>query len=284
MPGLKFLKMSGSGNDFAVFDNRGGNVPSNPKWIEAVCRRGTGVGADGVIALEYSRKADFKMRYYNADGREADFCGNGLRCAARFALTHVLAPREMRVETRRGVRRAEVRGREVSVEVDEPRDARMDMELDLGGGETARGHFLRAEVPHFVVFADDVDAVDVERLGAKIRRHEAFGSEGTNATFAQAAGPDALKIRSFERGIEGETLACGTGSAAAAEAAVRLGLCAFPVRCLTRGGGTLTIERSSGEAGLRLVGPADIVYAGELWDEIFAPPAARNEKETNAHD
>jgi diaminopimelate epimerase len=268
MNAVPFYKMTAGGNDFLLFDNRSGRMPDGTAWISAACRRGLGAGADGAIYVEYSRKAHFRMRYFNADGEEAEFCGNGLQCAARFALLKVIAPRSMRIETKRGVREAEVCESEVRVKLAAPRGERLNLSLLLKG-RGVTGNYLEAEVPHFVVFVEDLEACAVEELGRLIRHHPEFGPAGTNATFVQVEDEHRLQLRTYERGVEAETLACGTGSAAAAWTAARLGLCAFPAVCLTRGGGSLTIDSPSEGGSLWLSGKARMVYAGELWDEIF---------------
>jgi diaminopimelate epimerase len=267
--GLKFFKMSGGGNDFIVFDNRGGEIALGAGWVRAVCRRGLGVGADGVIALEKSPKAHFRMRYFNADGGEAAFCGNGIRCAARFAFMKVIAPRDMYIETGGGVRRAAVDGTEVTVEMENPVLEKLHRRVKAEG-RVFEGHSVRAGVPHFIHFVEDLENFPVERLGAALRRHPDFGADGTNVSFVKSAGPGRLSLRTFERGVEGETLACGSGSACAAAAAVSLGMTGFPVECLTRGGAVLTISGEVGErgiTGLRLKGEARIVYVAELMEQ-----------------
>jgi diaminopimelate epimerase len=265
--------MSGSGNDFVIIDNRKDLVPRRkmPAFVKAVCRRGLSVGADGVIFIQKSRAADFRWHYFNADGGEADMCGNGSRCAARFALIKKIAPKHMAFETLAGVIHADVGAKSVTVALPLPTGLRLNFTVDLG--VTLYGaHFLNTGVPHTVVFVDDVEAVDVHNTGQAIRYHRMFSPGGTNANFVKIDGPHKLTIRTYERGVEGETLACGTGAVAAAVLAGLLGKVTSPVTLKTRGGPPLGVSfafEGGRVTSVMLTGEARLVYEGALTSEAF---------------
>lgn len=268
MKELAFTKMSGAGNDFVVFDNRLGAVAGDLNAFSArVADRKRGVGADGVLLLEKSPRKHFRMRYFNADGSEADMCGNGGRCIARFAALMGAAPSKMQFENLAGDFEAAVLedGR-VELLMTKPHSMKLDLDLPVDG-TVHRGHFLNTGVPHLVVPVADAAAVDVAGLGPKLRHHAAFAPKGTNVNFVQVLGPDSLLVRTYERGVEGETLACGTGSVAAAVLMARLGLVRGPVAVTTSGGDILTIgfHLAGDEASdVTLKGQADVTFQGTL--------------------
>ncbi|MHB8078338.1 MAG: diaminopimelate epimerase [Candidatus Krumholzibacteriia bacterium] len=266
---LAFVKMHGAGNDFVMVDGRG--LPParlDAPAIAALCDRRRGIGGDGLIIVDPDRDLDFAMSYYNADGGEADMCGNGARCAVAFARALGLAPGEScRFRTRSGPLAGRWEAGEISVQLTPPRDLRL--RLDLGATTPfPTAHAVDTGVPHLVVPVDDVDAVDVARWGPLLRRHPAGGPAGANVDWvAPGAAPGAPhRLRTFERGVEGETLACGTGASAAAFVLCRLGLARSPVALLTRGGDTLTItlEEAADGPRLHLRGPAVVAFAGEV--------------------
>ena len=261
--------MHGSGNDFILIDNRrqilkGRNLKS---VAGAVCNRHYSVGADGLIVIVRSRTADFKWRFFNADGSEAEMCGNGSRCAARFAYIKKIAKKVMSFETLAGLIHAEIRKSGVRVQLTGASDVRMNMTVPLES--TARvGHFINTGVPHLVYFSDRVEAEDVKETGTKTRYHDLFKPRGTNVNFVQVVGPRALKVRTYERGVEGETMACGTGSVAAALIAGKLDLVSSPVTVMTKSGEKLVVsfERTGdGFDNLRLEGGAEIICEGNLY-------------------
>ncbi|HET6371116.1 MAG TPA: diaminopimelate epimerase, partial [Nitrospiria bacterium] len=187
---ISFWKMSGSGNDFVLIDNRSGSIPHEgiAPFIRKVCARGLSVGADGLILIETSKNADFAWRYYNADGGEAEMCGNGSRCAARFAhLNGIVSRPEMRFETLAGIIEAEVKGDRARVKLTDPCDLRLDLNVQLEGKEYV-GHFLNTGVPHLVIPVDDVDKIDVFALGRAGRNHALFAPKGTNVNFVSIGG------------------------------------------------------------------------------------------------
>jgi diaminopimelate epimerase len=267
--------MSGSGNDFILVDNRRGAVgpAAGPALARRLCTRRFSVGADGLILIERSREADFRWRFFNADGSEPAMCGNGGRCAARFAHLKGIAPARMRFETGAGLIRAEVKGDRVKLQLPLPFGYRERVPLEAGGRKLAPG-FLVVGVPHAVLRVERLDEVPVAELGRTLRHHPAFGPEGTNVNFFRVEGPRRVAVRTYERGVEGETMACGTGSVATALVAAAAGLVKSPVTVVTRGGEELTVHfcRRGGEYGeVYLEGGADVVYEGRTWPGAAAP-------------
>ena len=264
---IPFFKMHGAGNDFIVVDDRAGTFPvTDTAWIRHITDRRTGVGSDGVLLIQRSDKADFRMRFFNPDGGEAEMCGNGARCAARLAAELGAAPARMTIETMAGLLEAEARGDTVRLRMTDPRDWRMNQTLETEGRTWCYG-FVNSGVPHVVIRVDRLEEVPVERVGAAIRRHPAFQPAGTNVNFIQITGPDALRIRTYERGVEAETLACGTGIVASALVAARAGWVRPPVRVITVAGYGLSVDfvaRDGVWQNVVLEGPAEHVFVGTL--------------------
>ncbi len=273
MQRLPFFKMHGGGNDFVIIDHRARFIPEaeQPQFARRVCHRQLGAGADGLILIEDCPAADFRWRFYNADGSEPEMCGNGGRCAARFAVLNGIAPPDLTFETLAGTIKAEVKGRRVKLLMAGVGDLSLNRTIPLDG-DTLTGHFLRVGVPHVAVPVEDLEQAPVTQWGRAIRFHPLFAPAGTNVNFIRVAGPRDLMIRTYERGVEDETLACGTGSVAAALIAARLGRVKSPVTVHTRGGEALTIYFTlQGEAfgEVFLEGDALVAYQGELWvDEL----------------
>lgn len=262
---MRFVKMNGTGNDFVVIDNRDGAVQDLAAFARAVCPRALAIGADGVLALEASRRADVRMRIINADGSEAEMCGNGLRCVAVYAATRGVTGAALTIESLVGVHRATAwdDGARVSM-TDTERPQRLpalafaDQRVDAAFQDTG--------VPHTVVPVADVDAVPVVPWGRTIRQLPQFAPAGTNANF-MARGPAGLLVRTYERGVEDETLACGTGACAAAMSAHVLWGLESPVTVQTRSGESLTIHftpQGGRMTAIELAGPVHTVYTGEL--------------------
>ena len=265
---LSFVKMSGAGNDFIVVDNREGVVaePSKAELARDVCRRRLAVGADGLILLERSETCDVRMRIFNLDGSEAEMCGNGSRCLAHFALSLGAAAPKMTVETVAGAVHAEVEGESALVELTPPAEIVSKGELEFAG-RRSEVFFTDTGVPHAVLFVDDLDGTDVRTLGRAIRFHEVFRPAGANANFVRVAGPGMIEIRTYERGVEDETLACGTGATAAGLICAWREDWASPVTVSVRGGGALRIHfRGSGPRfdAAMLEGAVSVAYRGEL--------------------
>jgi diaminopimelate epimerase len=265
---LSFTKMNGAGNDFIMLDNRDGRLALDSARIARLCDRHRGIGADGVLVVESALEgADFRMRYYNADGGEAEMCGNGARCFARFARRLGADKAEISFETLAGIIRASFPDNEVCVAISDPHSFRPPVTLEING-RPVEVHFINTGVPHAVVFTDDVEAVDVLKDGAALRYHAEFAPKGANANFVQVlAQEDAIAIRTYERGVEGETLACGTGVCAAALLHhLRTGA-PSPIRVRVRGGDTLWVAFEGSERDLHnltLTGPADFVFDGTI--------------------
>ena len=268
---FSFTKMNGAGNDFVVCDNRDRAIPFEPATIARLCDRHRGVGADGLLAVEPAGAgagADFRMRYYNSDGGEAEMCGNGARCFARFAARLLPSvPEALSFETMAGIIRASFAGELVTVAMSDPHDLRASQSIEAGGS-TCTVQFLNTGVPHAVVFVEDVEAVDVALVGAALRWHPAFAPKGTNANFAQVLAPGRLVLRTYERGVEAETLACGTGVCATALLHHLAAGAPSPVSVKVRGGDTLQVafQRSAdgGFHNVALSGPADFVFEGTI--------------------
>jgi diaminopimelate epimerase len=264
---VKFTKMHGAGNDFIMIDDRALEFPlENRSGLAAIGARHTGVGCDGIILVQPSQTADFRMRFFNPDGGEVEMCGNGARCVARFARDIGAAGDQMAFDTVAGLLRADVRAGEVTINLTEPKDWRMDQSLMVDGVEH-RYNFVNSGVPHVVIEVDDLQALDLQRLGAAIRYHEDFAPAGTNANFIRITGPDSLELRTYERGVEGETLACGTGMAACALTAGRAGKVTAPVKVTCAFGDVLTIGYDMGDEGasnVTLTGGAEYVFEGQF--------------------
>ena len=270
---IPFFKMHGGGNDFVLIDHRDRFIPEaeQPEFARRVCHRQLGAGADGLILIEASPTADFRWRFYNADGSEPEMCGNGGRCAARFAVLNSIAPPDLSFETLAGTIKAEVKDRRVKLLMAGIGDFRMEQTISLESA-TLLGHFLKVGVPHVAVPVADLSQTPVSGWGRAVRFHPLFAPAGTNVNFIRVEGPKTLRIRTYERGVEDETLACGTGAVASALIAARLGQVVSPVTVHTRGGEALTIYFTpQGEAfsEVFLEGDALVVYQGELWvDEL----------------
>jgi len=266
---IPFYKIHGNGNDFILIDNRRGILKSRNLGGLAmqVCHRNRSVGADGLIVIVPSKKADFKWRFFNADGSEAEMCGNGSRCAARFATIKRIAPKNMTFETLAGIIHAEVKKETVRVQLAGASGLRLNIAVPVVGG-TRTGHFINTGVPHLVYLSDHLDGEDVQAVGKATRYHELFQPAGTNVNFIQVTGPHKLRIRTYERGVEGETLACGTGAVAAALVAASIGKVSSPVNVTTRGGDKLSVSFvQNGEefTDLHLEGKAEVVCEGTLY-------------------
>jgi diaminopimelate epimerase len=269
MKKVPFHKIHGNGNDFILIDDRRGILKGMglSSLAKKVCHRNRSVGADGLIVIVPSKKADFKWRFFNADGSEAEMCGNGSRCAARFAVLKKIAPKKMAFETLAGIIHAEVKKDTVKVQLTGASGLRQNIRVPVAGG-IRTGHFVNTGVPHLVYLSDHLDREDVQAVGSASRWHEIFKPAGTNVNFIQIDGPHKLRIRTYERGVEGETLACGTGSVAAALVASVIGAVRSPVTVLTRGGDRLDVSfRRDGEgfADLHLEGEAVVVCEGTLF-------------------
>jgi diaminopimelate epimerase len=264
---LRFTKMNGAGNDFVMLDNLAGIIQLTAEQISKICDRHRGVGADGILLLEKATNgADFRMRYYNRDGGEAEMCGNGARCFARFAEKVAGTKGPIKFETLAGIIGARVKGDSVTLQMSDPTELRLNVKLQLEG-EDAAVNFINTGVPHVVVPVSRVEMVNVQARGAAIRYHEMFSPKGTNANFLETRGKKKIAIRTYERGVEEETLACGTGVVASALVFAAMETIEGPVSVLVRGGSELTVDFEKDGNRFRnvtLSGPAEFVFEGAI--------------------
>jgi len=261
---VDFWKMEGSGNDFVLIDNRGEIIKERGKFARKICQRKKGIGADGLILIEESEDADFTMRIFNPDGSEAEMCGNGARCAARFSFLKGISGKKCTFKTLAGKIEAEVNGNKVKVKMSNPSEFMKDVKLNIDNKEY-KGHYINTGVPHFVLFCKDIDKVSVKELGYKIRFHKFFQSEGTNVDFAEIK-DEKVFSRTYERGVEDETLGCGTGAVASALVSSILYEFSSPVIVKMKGGEVRIWFEKEGEGfkNIFLEGEANIVYKGHL--------------------
>lgn len=273
MQPIPFHKMSGAGNDFIIIDNRRGivDVEDLPSFAAKVCRRRMSVGADGLILLETSDRADFKWQFFNADGSIGEMCGNGARCVARLAYLTGMCSDTLCFETLAGIVSARVQEDQVRVRMTDPGELVLDASLELPDDVVSYSS-VNTGVPHAVIEVDDVEGVDVFGLGRTIRRHSQFAPAGTNVDFIAPLEPALHAIRTYERGVEDETLACGTGiTAAALTLAAKYDL-ASPVALRARSGSLLKVYFSRDGrrwTDIHLEGDARVIYSGELREESW---------------
>ncbi len=260
--------MNGAGNDFIVLDNRSGTVKLTREQVVRLCDRHRGVGADGLLLLIPSKsgKADWAWDFYNSDGSTGEMCGNGARCFSRFVQKYTGAPGGFTFETGAGIISASFQGDRVTVNLTNPENLRLDEKVPLSNGPQVI-HSLNTGVPHAVLFVPDADKAMVLQLGPEIRRHAHFAPRGTNVNFVQVLGPDHIRVRTYERGVEGETLACGTGVSAAAMISSRVHNFKSPVKVQVQGGEQLEVgfNQANGRfTDVRLTGPAEFVFEGRI--------------------
>ena len=277
---VHFYKVSGAGNHFVLLDVRNGPPPMTRRaLVRSLCLHGHSVGADGVLFVERSSTADFKLVYYNADGGEASMCGNGARCAAAYAFDKGIAGAAMTLETRCGIIEAKARRGNVELNMGFPRHLREKLTVSTSLGKVA-GSAVDTGVPHFVTIVRDLKNLAVDSLGRELRLHRAFRPEGVNVDFVQMNRDGSLLMRTYERGVEAETLACGTGAAAVAVCLGAMGLVGSPVRILTWGGDTLCVrysDRCNPLSVMLLDGPAQVIYEGKIPVSVLRRVARRFE-------
>jgi len=273
MSKINFYKMSGCGNDFIIIDNRDRIVDETNlrDFIAGVCRRKMSAGADGLILVENSDKADFRWRFFNSDGSNAEMCGNGARCVSRFACVSDIAGPELSFETEAGIISARIISDRVKIRMTDPENMRTDDRIELKNGPL-RVSRINTGVPHAIVEVDNIENTDVQRLGREIRFHKAFAPAGTNVNFVCPREDGGISNRTYERGVEDETLACGTGCVGAALVMAHKAGMKSPVSVITKSGGSLIIhyEKKNGRfCNIYLEGDARIIYKGELWEEAW---------------
>jgi len=264
MKKVKFTKMVASGNDFVVIRLSGYPHKRLAKFSRSICDRKFGIGADGLLVLAKSKAVDIKMRIFNADGSEAEMCGNGARCVALYGSKKLI-----KIETKAGIIAAHVNGNNVRIKLADPKNLKTNIPLKING-RLLRVNFVNTGVPHTIIFVEGLDKIDVVGLGRQIRYHRKFAPQGTNVDFVEVLNNNSIKIRTYERGVEDETLACGTGAAASALAAG----CQLPVASCqrinvhTKGGDILKVyfaREGNRFRNVWLEGKAKIVYKGEYY-------------------
>ena len=273
MKTINFYKMSGSGNDFIIIDNRNNIVDESDlsNFIVNVCRRKMSVGADGVILVENTGNADFKWRFFNSDGSVAEMCGNGARCVARFAYLNNIAGSNMSFETLAGLVKAEVIEERVKVKMTDPFDLETDVTIELKNGLTSI-YSINTGVPHVVMVKNSIDDIDIVKIGREIRYHDRFSPAGTNVNFVCHIKDNTIAIRTYERGVEDETLACGTGAAASAIVMAHKMKLDSPLSVLTRSGEYLNIffkEKEGQYYDIYLEGDARIIYKAQFLEDAW---------------
>ncbi len=265
---MKFTKMHGAGNDFIIIDDRDSDFSPSEKSIASLCHRNLGIGADGLILIRPSTRGDdFRMIYYNSDGSRAEMCGNGARCAARLAYQKSIAPGRMKMETDSGTIIAEADGKLVDIQIGKVTGLRLGVQLE---GSELKPALAVCGVPHAALFVQDVETISRDRFletCRSVRNDKVLSPEGANVNLVKVVDKNNLFYRTYERGVENETLACGTGAVAVAVIAAHLGKTEPPVSCYTRGGDRLKIEfvpTPSGADNCHLAGPAVITFTGEF--------------------
>ena len=229
---ISFAKYEGAGNDFILIDDRDPHFPSDDKTlIRRLCHRRFGIGADGLILLQEDPGADFRMRIFNSDGSEAEGCGNGLRCLMQFIADLNLPKQPYRIAVMNRILNADYRENGIGVEMGEMLSLRLHQNID--GMDI---HFVDSGVPHAVWFVPDVDKIPLEMLGPSLRYHPCFAPKGANVNIAALQKDGSVRVRTYERGVEGETLACGTGATAVAFIGVQLFHWKSPVKIRFKGG------------------------------------------------
>lgn len=271
---IPFTKMSGAGNDFVVVDNRSGIIANPNLFAVSVCNRRLGIGADGLLLVEKSSKADFLMQYYNADGSSAGMCGNGGRCIAKFAFDAGIVSNDYFAFEAFGYIYEVTRHAPTVYELKmkDPFGAKLDQTLVVNG-KTLKGNYLNTGTDHSVIFLDEnpalgsLEATDVFNIGRAIRYHEVYQPKGTNANFVSRIKSNSIQIRTYERGVEEETLACGTGSVASALlSAAKFGW-SSPVNVKVKSGETLIVgfeKENESFVNVTLKGPAVNVFNGNI--------------------
>ncbi len=264
--GHPFFKYQGTGNDFILIDDRKRTFSTDPALLARLCHRKWGIGADGLILLQSSLNADFRMRIFNSDGYETESCGNGLCCLMRFLLDLKCPSKTYLIEMSKGKVKIEMDNGKPAVFLQDPKELRLSNELVLENGEKETIHFINTGVPHAVIFTNELAKTEVVRKGKEIRWHPIFSPEGANVNFAQIGNDRTVDVRTYERGVENETLACGTGATAVALIAHELHHIKSPIAIRYPGGiVTISFEKSSGKwSKVKLIGSATFVFSGQI--------------------
>lgn len=256
---IPFTKMHGAGNDFIMIDDRELTFPMEDRaFIAEIASRRTGIGCDGILLIQPSHSADFRMRFMNPDGREVDMCGNGARCIAKLAHELGMVGKTMSIETGAGVLKAALAGDLICLDLTDPKDLRLGLDANLEWSLD----FVNTGVEHAVAWVEDLQAVNVPVFGKRIREHALFSPNGTNANFAQIEDDGSISVRTYERGVEAETLACGTGATAVGLLAAERGWVNLPVTVHCAGGFDLVIDSSAERT--TLTGGAVKIFKGTV--------------------
>ncbi|MFZ1978462.1 MAG: diaminopimelate epimerase [Bacteroidota bacterium] len=266
-----FTKMTGAGNDFIVIDDRKERISNPPKLVIKLCDRRWGIGADGLILIRKSKRAAYEMMYYNADGSYGGMCGNGGRCIAHFTIANRIAGKKHFFEALGYLYEAKkLSGSMMQLKMKNPDKIKLNSSIDING-KTVPYHYIDTGAPHVVIEADALDQelknIDVHKLGAFIRYHKKFQPSGTNVNFVKKIGQHTIQIRTYERGVEAETLACGTGSIASAIISSFVMKTKSPVTVKVQSNAALKVDfRKEAEKvdNVRLTGPAKIVFTGTV--------------------
>ncbi|MFP4458326.1 MAG: diaminopimelate epimerase [Candidatus Zixiibacteriota bacterium] len=259
---IKFLKMNGTGNDFIVIDNRDGKIDNASKLASKLCTRRVGIGADGLLLLENSNKADVRMRYLNSDGSEVAMCGNGARCTAFFANMLGL-PDNFMMETGAGILSAEIDNDMIRIGMPEAEISTNAYVVEVEG-ERMMAYHANTGVDHKVLFLEHLESIPVEKIGRKIRYDKLFQPDGTNVNFVKVIDEKTIELRTYEKGVEAETLSCGTGATASALIAGALGLVRSPVTAKVALPAELIVEFDENIENIYLNGPVEISFSGEV--------------------
>ncbi|MCS7180147.1 MAG: diaminopimelate epimerase [bacterium] len=263
---MKFSKIVGSGNDFIIIDNRKNLIKNRKNLAIKLCNRKLGIGGDGLLFLENSKKADFKMRIFNPDGSEAEMCGNGLRCILRYVYENSISKKKkLKIETKAGILDGEIRGKKIKVRMKIIGSPKLNIKIPVEDNEMI-GNFINTGVPHTVIFVDSVEKVDVEKIGPLIRHHKIFGKNGTNVNWVEIVKTGIIKIRTYERGVEEETLSCGTGSVASAIITSILKKVPSPILVIPKSKELLKVHFNKDYSSIYLEGETIYTFKGE-WIE-----------------
>lgn len=273
MKQIDFYKMSGSGNDFIIVDNRNQTMAGTDlsSFAAKVCQRKMSAGADGFILIEDTDTVDFKWRFFNSDGSVAEMCGNGARCAARFAVLNGIAGTDMSFETDAGIIHARVSGDMVKINMPDPAGLKTNYTLETQQG-TIVVSSVNTGVPHVVIEVDNIEDIEIVRLGSEIRFHQEFAPAGTNVNFVRVKKDGRVAIRTYERGVEDETMACGTGAIAAAVVIAQTAKIKSPVHVLTRSKEILKVyyqEQGGLFSDIYLEGDARVIYQGRFFEDAW---------------
>ncbi|MBM3207903.1 MAG: diaminopimelate epimerase [Chlamydiae bacterium] len=269
---ISFSKYQGSGNDFVIIDDRATVFPcEKDEFIRKICHRRFGIGADGLLLLQTSACAGFKVRIFNSDGKEVSMCGNGLRCFVHYLNSLGFKEESYRIETMHDIIDCQIKGDKILVRLQKPYVMNWGVNLDVDDS-VFEAYVVHTGVPHAVIFVDDLEQVNVEESGRRVRNHPLFAPEGVNVNFAKRGADGAFRVRTYERGVEGETYACGTGAAAVALAACQLWDVTSPVRIVPLSKESLEVRVEQAVSGgklLDLIGGATAVFEGKFCLEQF---------------